>query len=349
MNRDPLSQEAERLVVNPRLPWGLFDGKTIVITGATGLIGKTLVASFLAANESEITKCKIIALVRDVEKGRRIFGDRDCLKFVAWDARSDDSIQIGLSDYVFHCASLTESAAFIDKPVETIETIVNGTKTMLELSKRCDARMVFLSSMEIYGSIKSGDVVSEQDGGCMDSMSVRSSYPEAKRAAEAMCAAYSAEYGVEVMVARLVQSFGPGVSFTDKRVFAELARACMRGENFVLLTDGSKRNAYIYSFDAAAGLIVVALKGHTGFAYNLANDATECSILEMANEVAERFGQGKTKVEVRADPIAAKRFPPSSCLRLDTTRIRDLGWSPCANLMEMYDEMIKQWRYESLC
>ena len=198
--------------------------------------------------------------------------------------------------------------------------------------------------MEVYGQYKSEDPIAEDQGGFLDAMSVRNSYPEAKRLDEALVAAYASEFGVSATVARLAQTFGPGVAYDDRRVFAEFARDCVEGKDITLLTTGEKRNMYLSTGDAATGLLTVLTKGEPGRAYNVANDDTICSIREMAEQVADRFGAGCTHVEVKVDTEAAKRFRKGDILRLDTTAARSLGWSPKIGLMDMYSRMIDQWK-----
>ena len=101
---------------------------------------------------------------------------------------------------------------------------------------------------------------------------------------------------------------------------------------------------YLSTGDAATGLLTVLTKGEPGRAYNVANDDTICSIREMAEQVADRFGDGCTHVEVKVDTEAAKRFRKGDLLRLDTTAARSLGWSPKIGLMDMYSRMIDQWK-----
>ena len=345
----PLWQGAEWVARQGDVPWGELEGKTVAITGATGLIGKTLVLSIAAHNKLVGEKSKqtrVLALVRNVAKAQLILGDDDYIDILHWDASRPSTEGFPKADYVIHCANMTDSASFIERPVEVIETTAEGARSMLEYGRRSNARVLVLSTMEVYGQYDSEDPISEDQGGFLDAMNVRNSYPEAKRLDEALTTAYASEFGVSATVARLAQTFGPGVPYDDRRVFADFARSCVEGRNIVLLTTGQKRNMYLSTRDAATGLLTVLVKGEAGRAYNVANDDTICTIREMAEEVAARFGNGCTQVEVKVDAEAAKRFRKGDLLRLDTSAVRALGWAPKVGLMEMYGDMIEQWKVD---
>lgn len=343
----PLWQGAVWVAKQDDVPWHDLEGKTVAITGATGLIGKTLVYSLLAHNElasDPARHVRVLALVRNVERAKSLFGEVGDVTFLHWDATDPGTEGYPKADFVVHCANMTDSASFIERPVEVIETTTNGARSMLEYARRVGARVLVLSTMEVYGQYKSEDPIAEDQGGFLDAMSVRNSYPEAKRLDEALVAAYASEFGTPAVVARLAQTFGPGVAYDDRRVFAEFARDCVEGKDITLLTTGEKRNMYLSTCDATTGLLTVLAKGEPGRAYNVANDDTICSIREMAQQVADRFGDGRTHVEVKVDAEAAKRFRKGDLLRLDTTAARSLGWSPKIGLMDMYASMIDQWK-----
>lgn len=146
-------------------------------------------------------------------------------------------------DYIIHCASPTASSFFIEYPVETIKTAVQGTINVLELAKEKKIKgMVYLSSMELYGKIEKDEFVSESELGYIDPLNIRSCYPESKRMCENLCACYAAEYEVPVYQVRLAQTFGPGISYEDKRVFAMMARKAIEGKDIILQTKGTSKH-----------------------------------------------------------------------------------------------------------
>lgn len=328
------------------LQWEKLRNKRILITGATGLIGSTLLKALMYVNKSKNLKLSLVALVRDKDKAESKFCDilRDTkeLSFIVGQVE-DLPDNIGKIDYIIHGASPTASDYFMKRPVETIKTAIIGTMNLLELAKEKQVDgMVYLSSMEIYGSPRNEEKLSEKDVGYIDPLVVRNCYPEAKRQCEAMCVAYANEYSVPVMSARLAQTFGPGVDSQDKRVFAEFARCAMQGKDIELLTDGSSKRCYLYTMDAVSGILTILLKGTSGNAYNVANEDTYCSIYEMAQEVAKNFANDTISVEILNDSEAQKKYPPAHFLNLDVKALIQLGWKPTKTLMEMYGRMIHQ-------
>ena len=338
----PYEQDVARLAQGSAIPWQSFEDKTVCVTGATGLIGGLIVRVLCAHAELLGSRIDVVAPVRNLAKAEQRFDGMENVHVVKWDASSGEVPQgLDACDYIIHCASNTDSRLMIERPVDTVLATVEGTRSMLELARIAGARMCFVSSMEVYGA-GSQEPLDESHGGELDAMNVRSSYPQAKQLAETLCAAYAKQYSVPVCVARLAQSFGPGIAPSDRRVFAEFARCCRDGKDIGLLTDGSKSNMYVYTADAVAALLLLVAKGEEGLAYNVANDQTFCSIWEMAQMVARAFGP-HTKVTRVVDEEAAKRYAVSGKLWLDTTRIRSLGWEPTVDLAGMYQRMMADW------
>ena len=156
--------------------------------------------------------------------------------------------------------------------------------------------------------------------------------------AENYCVAYASEYDVPVKIARLAQTFGPGVPKDDKRLFAQIARSAMLGDDLVLKTTGASTRMYVYTADAVRALLAVLLRGEKGTAYNVANPSTYSSVREMAEFVLERFSGGRARVVVDVDPNSP--YPPEHHLPLDVSRLESLGWAPTTSLEGMYENLI---------
>lgn len=339
-------EDLERAIQNKSVFGTGLEGKTILVTGATGLVGQNIVNALLYFGLKSSSAPKVLALVRNEEKAKKLFAQqkRDCgdsLEFLVGDVINlpDPKCRI---DYIIHGASQTASAAFVRNPVETIETAVTGTKNLLELAKnkKVDS-FVYLSSMEAYGSPTEEVLLSENAAACFDSMAVRSCYPESKRMCEALCAAYAAEYGVPAKVVRLAQTFGLGVSAEDVRVFADFARKALKGEDIVMLTKGDSCRMYLYTMDAAEAILTVLLKGQNGVCYNAANKETYCSIKEMAELVSGILSDGQSRVTIQLNEEDMKKYPPAHKLMLDTARLEGLGWRANYGLDEMYRRMVR--------
>lgn len=330
------------------IPWEKLEGKTLLVTGATGLIGFNLVSALAYAALHRGISLQIVAMVRDEAKARARFHEileaGGPLRLVLGDLQHIPQIE-GAVDYIVHGASPTASRYFTTHPVETIQDNLQGATSLLELARERKVQsFLFLSSMEVYGSFHRREKVSETSECFVDTMKVRNSYPEAKRLIEALCCAYAAEYGVPAKSLRLAQTFGAGVPAEDNRVFAQFVRSALAGEDIVLQTTGGTERSYVYTADAVTAILTVLLRGADGEAYNAANEETYCSILDMAHCVAElpavRAKGKKISVVIHENPADNGIYPPEKYLNLDTEKIRALGWTPSHKLEDMFERMI---------
>lgn len=345
--QDPTQQADLELAAGMELPWGEMDGKHILVTGATGLVGSQLIKVLLAVNRIRRLHIRILALVRSQEKAERVFGhllNRPELELVFGDVTRPLEIRRKV-DYIIHAASQTASKEFVTHPVETIDTAFIGTKNILELARqKQSAGVVYVSSMEAYGNPgQSENRTGEKDLGYIDNLSVRSCYSEGKRFCECLCACYASEYGVPVRIGRLAQTFGAGVSLNEGRVFAQFARSAMNGTDIVLHTKGQSYGNYCYTADAVCGLLTILLRGENGQAYNVVCEAATMRIAEMAQMVAERLAEGKIKLVFDIPESALTYgYAPDVLLRLDGSKLRSLGWEPriAPDLETMYRRMI---------
>lgn len=308
----------------------VFDGKTILVTGATGLIGKLCVKSLLNSGYNT----QVIALVRDEEKAKNIFGESKRLTYLVQDINQRINTTRRV-DYIIHAASTTSSKDFVEKPVETIYTAINGSRNILEFAKNKRLEgMVYLSSLEIYG-VNEKENIKEEDYGYIDILNPRSSYSESKKMVETMCISYGTEYGVPVKIARLAQTFGAGVSISDNRVFAQFAKAIINKENIILHTKGETKRNYCYTTDAVRGIFTILTKGENNNAYNVANKNSYYSISEMAHLLENEY----TKVEYKIDEVN-RGYNPTVKIALNTEKLNALGWEAKVNLKEMFDRLI---------
>lgn len=185
----------------------------------------------------------------------------------------------------------------------------------MELAKKNQVEgVLYLSRVEVYGAPLTDELIPETQGCTLDSMTVRSCYPVAKRLCENLCASYASEYGGLGKVIRLAQTFGPGVGMNDGRVFAEFARNAMHKSDIELQTAGTSKRMYLYTADAVTAILTVLLSGKTGEAYNAANPKTYCSIVEMAQMVAHGIAHDSIKVHVPMIKLDAdsKIFSPTT-------------------------------------
>ena len=339
---DPVfCEDMEQFACIDYIPWDRLRNKTILVTGATGLIGYTLVCALLYASEQRKLGLQILSLVRDEARARKKYAEltaEGCrLSFVEGSVEKLPPID-GPVHYIIHGASRTASRDFVEMPVETWKTALDGTNALLELAREKAAEgMVYLSSMEVYGYPERGRLVVEEDIGRLSPMQVRNCYPLGKIACESLCCSYASEYRVPVRIIRLTQTFGPGVAYHDGRVFVEFARCMVEKRNIVLKTKGETERSYLYTMDAVSAIMTVLLCGENGEAYSAANEQTYCSIAEMAEMAASMAG---VKVVYELQDVRSSGYAGTLYMKLSTQKLQNLGWKPVVSLEKMYSRML---------
>ncbi len=311
------------------------------ITGATGYIGSMLVKSLLQSNKDIV----ITAAVRDVAKAKGMLPAEVQLLQLDLTDRAAVAAISGSYDYVIHCASVTKSAEMVARPLSVVESIVNGTQNVMDLSVRCRAKSVlYISSMEVYGAVTcaEGQRVAEDSAGDgrVEVLSARSCYPLAKRMAENICYGYYKEHGLPVKIARLAQTFGKGVLPGDNRVFAQLARCVREGQDIILHTTGRSYGNYCEIEDALEGMLTILRQGKDGEAYNVVNEECTMMIGQMAQLVAEQVAGGAISVRYDIPTDNVYGYAADTGLKLSAEKLRALGWSPKKGLIEMYEDML---------
>lgn len=342
--KDVLAEDFEQIAKRD-IPWDELRNKTFLITGATGLIGSLLVKYLLYANRALGLNATVYAVVRNTEKADRIFAEEktDALSYIVADLAKEKVNCESTCDYIIHAAAVTASKVMVSDPVGTIRTAIDGTERMLQLAVEKKVRsFIYISSMEIYGQPKTDGKTAEKDLGYVDIETVRSCYPEGKRMCECLCTAYAAQYGVNVISARLAQTFGAGILPSENRVFAQFARSAVNGENIVLHTTGDSEGNYVYTADAIAAILTLLVKGAAGEAYNIANEESHITIRNMAELVATEIAGGKIQavIDIPEDSASLGYAPPVK-MWLDASKMRGLGWKPEIGLVDAYKRMIR--------
>ena len=304
-----LEEDIKNIADSKLVNWEEFNNKSILITGATGLICSIMIKAF-------------------------------CKKKLNLKMYLDIKV-----DYIIHAASPTKSKFFVEKPVETLNTAVLGTKNILEFAKNIGIKsMVYLSSMEMYGTMNDENVTEEKLG-YINTLNVRSSYSEGKRVCELYCYSYQKEYGFPVKIPRIAQTFGAGISKNENRVYKIFADAVINKENIVLKSKGTTIINYSYTTDTVIALLVLLLKGKNGEAYNVVGEKTNMTILESAKWLADEFGEGKTDVIIDI-PKENAGFAPDNKMVLNNEKLKNIGWNSNYTLKQGYTRLINYLKEE---
>jgi len=341
-----LKEDIDYIINDRVIDWNRFKNSTLVITGATGLIGTILVRTLSEANSKYNLNARIIIIARGARKGN-VLADQCGAIFVQHDICLPLQIQ-GSADYIFHCASITKSSDMLQKPVDVIETCYLGTKNILDFAKAKNVKsLVNLSSMEVYGTTENMKNLGEADLGYVDLSNPRNSYPEAKRLCENLCTGYFTQYNVPVKTARLCRTFGAGMENDpgDNRVACQFVRKAIANEDIVLHTKGKSISNCCYTADVIKGLLVILQKGENGQSYNIANTEASGSIYKMAEIIADRICGGRIKVVI--DPpkdLKSMGYAPDTLSVINSDKLQKLGWEPRFGLEDMLKRIILDWQ-----
>lgn len=323
MNAAFLHEEACALAALP-LPWEKLRGKAIAVTGATGLIGGSFLRTLAALNEEKGLDLRLLGLCRSPEK--LTIPAVTPLRYDALEPLPDFD-----AEFILHAASNAHPLAFSADPVGTMQANLLGTMRLLE-KLRGGGRLLLCSTGEIYGEGSGGMDFDETHFGAVDPMRARACYPESKRAAETLCAAYHAQYGCDALAARLCYVYGADIAPENSRADAQFLRRARAGEDIVLKSAGSQLRSYCYAADAVSALLTLLLLGEGGQAYNVADPASLCTIYEYARTLAELAG---VKLRFELPPEEEKRgYSTVSRAVLDPAKLMKLGWSARYGLRE---------------
>lgn len=319
--------------------------KKILLTGATGMIGKELIRILLEDNRDLQTN--IVAMGRSEEKARERLGDfweNPRFSFVEHDINmplGEKAEKIGHVDYVIHAASTTHPVAYATEPVETITVNVMGLHELLEYARTYEVeRFVFLSSVEVYGENR-GDTEKFQEDYCgyIDCNTLRAGYPESKRLGEALCQAYRRQYGMDIVIPRLSRVYGPTMLPSDSKAIAQFIKKAQAGEDIVLKSAGNQLYSYCYAQDAAEGILTVLSMGADGEAYNISDKNSEITLKELAEMIAELAG---TKVVFEIpDTTEQAGYSKATKAVLDAGKAEALGWQAKVGMREGLGRMIE--------
>lgn len=324
-----LDTEDFRMISEQPLPWEKLRDASVLVTGGNGLIASAFVDALLQCEAAQRVNVSVTVLCRSREKAEMRFGAymenprfHLLLQDVCEPLPENEKFQ-----YILHAASPSHPLAFSKTPVDVLKANFLGTMQMLESARQNNSRMLYISSGEVYGANPEDmDAMPETYPGMVASMQPRACYPEGKRAAEALCASYGQQYGVDAVAARLCYVYGASITEDNSRADAQFLRNALKGEDIVMKSAGTQLRTYCYLADCISGLLFILLCGQSGEAYNIANRDSVVTIRQYAQVLADVAGVSLC-FENPSDQEKAG-YSASGRSVLDGSKLEKLGWKP---------------------
>ena len=340
-----LKEDLERIIAED-IAWDQLKGKSVMVTGASGMLGTYFVRTVLALNEYKGFDANVICVVRNPKKIPADIAENKHVIIVQHDVSKPFDYD-GDVDYIIHAASPASPLIMRNDPVGTIATNALGTFYTLQLAQEKKASgYMFISSREIYGQPdETQEFFTEDSYGLVDPLNARSCYPEGKKAAETMCVSFKEQYGLNTKIARLAHTYGPGMSIYDGRVQADFLNNVLHNENIVLKSDGSSVRTYTYIADAVAGMWRVLLSSDD-VVYNVGDENGKVSIRELAELLVRINPEKNLKLVFDIPTDTNTGCAPFTMGILSSKRIRAIGWNPANTIEEGFTRTLRYLEYE---
>ena len=272
----------------------ILSGKTVVITGAAGFLGRYFLGTFAKANESLPEPIRLIGIDSyitsnhpDLDSSIRAIPN---LEWIHGDAAIASQLPEKF-DYILHAAGIASPQHYRANPLLTIDVTINVTRALLEKAKNDNSRMVFFSSSEIYGDPSPENVPTKEDyRGNVSSRGPRACYDESKRLGETLCWVYENYYNTHVSVVRPFNVYGPGMMPTDYRVLPNFAASISRGEKLSVYGTGKQTRTFCYITDAITGFLQVLVEAKSPDVFNVGNPTPEINMLDLVAEISQIKG-----------------------------------------------------------
>ena len=317
----------------------IYEGKTVLVTGASGLIGSNLVERLLL-----FSGIHVIALGRNIARMERVFRrhlGNPALKLMEHDISVPLPSSLGLIDYVFHAAGPISGQIIRTEPVSVVSANLQGLINCLGYLKRQkhnsgrNGTLIVFSSATVYGNRHLEQVsLGEQETTMAEALdSPTAPYSESKRMVEVIARAYAAQYGLIVKIARFSYVYGY-CEIAPATAFYEFVKKALNGDDLVFKQSGFARRDNIFIDDAVSGILHVCEHGMSGEAYNVSSNGEGgnfAAIDEIAAEIsraANADGVRNVRVIVSESSVRGVGY------LLDNTRLTNLGWQITTSLRD---------------
>ena len=325
-----------------------FSGKTVLVTGATGLIGSNLCYELLNK-----TVAKVIALSRSKDKLERVFGEYlsdPNFTYIARDICEPLNISERI-DCIFHAASPISGVVISEQPVNVILPNIEGIKNCLEFLKNQErksgikGRIIVLSSATVYSDAATSDrTVSEDDTEIRSKINAPNApYAESKRMSEVIANAYCKQYGVDAVIARIGYVYGCCKELPNT-AFYSFMKTALAGQDITINNPSMARRDNIYIDDVISGLFTVYEQVIGGEAYNISS-AGEKDNFAAADEMACVIADIVNKEKLAGKTVGVKYLSEAdsrqSGIILCNDKLKSLGWAPKYSLYDGIEKTIK--------
>lgn len=296
--------------------------KRAVVSGAAGFVGSHMCDRLLAEGMAVVA---LDNLLTGLERNLDHLRENALFEFRRQDVTKPFEMD-GEVDFVLHMASPASPRDYLMYPIETLDVGSIGTRNMLELAQKKDAKFLLTSTSETYGDPSVHPQV-ETYWGNVNPVGPRSCYDESKRFAEALTMAYHRSRGVRTSIARIFNTYGPRMKLNDGRVVPAFMDQALKGEPITIFGDGSQTRSFCYVSDLVDGLYKLLLSNEE-YPVNLGNPR-EMTISEFAKTIIELTGsRGGVVHQDLPEDDPKQRQPDIAKAR------RILGWNPVVSLEE---------------
>jgi len=318
-----------------------FAGKTILLVGIAGFLGKCLTNYLLRLNETILANNPVKVVGSDtylIGNTPLIYTDKNftalnhdiCLPF---DTKLGPNDKI---DYIWNMASVASPIFYKKMPLVTLDIGYAGTKNILNLAYQKQAKsVVLMSSSEVYGDPDEANVPTKEEyNGNVSSVGERACYDQSKKVLETLGDIFYRLYNVPIKTIRPFNCFGAGMNIKDGRVLPSFISKALNSELLPVYGLGQETRTFVYVTDFLTGLIKLSLSEYNGQIFNLGADNTgEISMVDLANLVCKIVGNPKVKVEF-LEPISVYKKQPKRRAP-DLSKVREaIGYSPKVSLEE---------------
>jgi len=304
----------------------------ILVTGGAGFLGSHLCESFISQGHS--VACVDNLISGNLANIQHLLPDSK-FQFINEDVSNGFKVNKGV-DHILHFASPASPIDYYKFPIETLKAGSLGTLNVLDLAREKKATFLLASTSEVYGD-PSQNPQKEDYWGNVNPVGPRSVYDEAKRFSEALTMAYHRRYGIDTKIARIFNTYGPGMRSGDGRAIPALVTQALNNKALTIFGDGSQTRSFCYVSDLIEGINKLMLSD-ISWPINLGN-SEEFTILELAQKILE-FTEAKSRLifEPLPENDPKQRRPDLS------NALKDLGWSPSVDLNKGLAETIKWFR-----